>query len=105
MKRQSNNYNLTKFACYTSYFTMSSVFSLPPLLFVTLHGMYGISYTLLGTLVLTNFCTQLAIDLVFTFFAKYFNVAKTVRVMPLITSAGLFIYAFSPFIFPNAVYA
>ena len=84
---------------------MSSVFSLPPLLFVTLHGMYGISYTLLGTLVLTNFCTQLAIDLVFTFFAKYFNVAKTVRVMPLITSAGLFIYAFSPFIFPNAVYA
>ena len=105
MKRRANNYSLTKFACYTSYFTMSSVFSLPPLLFVTLHNMYGISYTLLGTLVLTNFCTQLAIDLVFTFFAKYFNVAKTVRVMPLITSAGLFIYAFSPFIFPNAVYA
>lgn len=51
------NYKRTKLACYTAYFTMSSVFSLPPLLFVTLHELYDISYTLLGTLVLTNFCT------------------------------------------------
>ena len=53
------NYRRATLACYTAYFTMSSVFSLPPLLFATLHEMYGISYTLLGTLVLTNFCTQL----------------------------------------------
>ena len=83
------NYKRTKLACYTAYFTMSSVFSLPPLLFVTFHEMYGISYTLLGTLVLTNFCTQLGIDLIFTVFSKHFNVAKVVRIMPLITSAGL----------------
>jgi len=51
----------TKLACYAAYFTMSSVFSLPPLLFVTFHEMYRVSYTLLGTLVLTNFCTQLAV--------------------------------------------
>lgn len=44
---------------------MSSIFSLPPLLFVTLREAYGISYTLLGTLVLTNFCTQLIVDLIF----------------------------------------
>ena len=46
------DYKKTKRACYVSYFSMSSVFCLPPLLFVTFHELYGISYTLLGTLVL-----------------------------------------------------
>jgi len=94
----------TKLACFAAYFTMSSIFCLPPLLFVTLRNMYNISYTLLGTLVLANFCTQLAIDLIFTLFSKYFNVKKVVRVMPLITSSGLIIYALIPTFFPNIAY-
>ncbi len=98
------NFKRTKLACYTAYFTMSSIFSLPPLLFASLQDLYGISYTLLGTLVLTNFCTQLTVDLIFTVFTKYFNVKKVVRVMPLITSAGLFIYALSPTLFPQNTY-
>ncbi|MCQ2436564.1 MAG: MFS transporter [Clostridia bacterium] len=98
------NYNRTRLACYTAYFTMSSVFSLPPLLFLTLREMYGISYTLLGTLVLTNFCTQLAIDLIFTFFSKHFNIKKVVRTMPLITSLGLAVYALIPTLFPDLAY-
>lgn len=101
----TKNFRLTKLACYTAYFTMSSVFSLPPLLFATLQNMYGISYTLLGTLVLVNFCTQLAVDLIFTAFSKYFNVKKIVTVMPLITSLGLFIYAVIPTILPRYAYA
>lgn len=99
------NYKRTKFACYTAYFTMSSVFSLPPLLFVTLRQMYGISYTLLGTLVLTNFCTQLTVDLIFTLFSKHFNVRKVVKIMPLITSGGLMVYALIPTFFPEFAYA
>ena len=94
----------TKLACFSAYFTMSSVFSLPPLLFVTFHRLYGISYTLLGTLVLTNFCTQLAIDLVFTLFSKHFNVKKVIRVMPLITSLGLVTYALVPYFLPQFAY-
>ena len=99
------NFKRTKFACYAAYFTMSSIFSLPPLLFVTLHETYDVSYTLLGTLVLTNFCTQLAIDLIFTVFTKYFNVKKVVRAMPLITSAGLLTYALVPMLLPQYAYA
>ena len=67
------NYKRTKLACYSAYVTMASAFALPPLLFVTFHDMYGVSYTLLGTLVLTNFCTQLTVDLILSFFSKYFN--------------------------------
>ena len=98
------NYRRTKFACYSAYLTMASIFALPPLLFVTFHDMYGVSYTLLGTLVLVNFCTQLGIDLAFTFFSRYFNSKLMVRVMPIITSAGLALYAFSPAIFGENVY-
>lgn len=99
-----NKYKLTRIACFTAYYTMASVFSLPPLLFVTFHKMYGVSWTLLGTLVLTNFCTQLLIDLIFTVFSKKFNVPLVVKIMPLITALGLAIYALSPVIFADNVY-
>jgi len=100
----AQNFKRTKFACYAAYFTMSSIFCLPPLLFVTLQNMYGISYTLLGTLVLVNFCTQLTVDLIFTVFSKKFNFQKIVKFMPLITSLGLLIYALVPTFFPDAAY-
>ncbi len=100
----NQNFKRTKLACYTAYFTMSSIFSLPPLLFVTLRQMYGISYTLLGTLVLINFCTQLGIDLIFSLFSKHFNIKKVVRIMPLITTLGLVIYALIPTFFPQIAY-
>ena len=98
------NFKRTKLACYTAYFTMSSIFSLPPLLFMTFHNLYNISYTLLGTLVLTNFCTQMLVDLIFTMFSKKFNIKKVVRIMPCITSSGLFIYALVPNFFPQYAY-
>ena len=101
---KQTDYNRTKFSCYFTYVAGAAIFSLPPLLFLTFHEMYGISYTLLGTLVLINFFTQLGIDLVFTFFAKYFNVKLVVRLLPALTSAGLFLYALSPIVFPNQVY-
>lgn len=99
------NYKRTKLACYAAYFTMSSIFILPPLLFATLQDTYGISYTLLGTLVLTNFCTQMLVDLLFSLFAKKFNERLLVRVTPLITSLGLVIYALVPTLLPQFAYA
>jgi len=98
------HYKRTRFACFSAYFTMSSIFCVPPLLFVTFRELYGISYTLLGTLVLTNFCTQLLIDLVFTAFSKHFDLKKIVRITPLVTSLGLALYALLPTLFPNHAY-
>ncbi len=94
----------TKFACYYTYLAMSSVFSLPPILFMTFREMYGISFTLLGTLVLVNFCTQLAIDLVFSFFGKHFDPHLSLRVTPLLTGLGLMVYALVPLFFPQHAY-
>ena len=95
----------TKRTCFYTFLAMSSAFSLPPLLFVTFRETYGISYTLLGTLVLINFCTQLIVDLIFSFFSKYFNIKLTIRIMPLLTSLGLSVYAIVPTLFPEYAYA
>lgn len=99
------NYRRTKHSCYFTYLAMSTVFSLPPLLFGTFHEMYAISYTLLGTLVLTNFITQLSVDLVFSFFSKYFNMRLVARCMPLLTTLGLLVYALFPAFLPQYAYA
>ena len=100
----SNQYKKAKYACYSSYFTMTAAFSVPPLLFVTLRELYGISYTLLGSLVLVNFCTQLLVDLIFTVFAKRFNMHLTARIMPCFTTLGMLVFALVPTFFPDYAY-
>lgn len=104
MTATAQNFKRTRFACFYTYLALSSVFCLPPMLFVTFRETYGISYTLLGTLVLVNFVTQLTVDLIFTFFTKYFNIHKTVTVMPLLTTTGLLVYALVPTFFPQHAY-
>ena len=93
-----------RFACYTSNISMSVVSTLSPLLFLTFREQYGVSYSLLGLLVLINFVTQLTIDLIFSFFSHKFNIAKTVKFTPLLTSIGLILYALAPVIFPQNIY-
>lgn len=98
------NYRRTRFACFFAYLAMASIFVLPAMLFTTFRQMYEISFTLLGTLIVVNFCTQMTIDLIFTFFSKYFNIRATVRVMPLLTAIGLLLYALTPAFFPEHAY-
>ena len=97
-------YKRLKWACYFTSVSMSVVSNLSPLLFLTFKSLYGISYTLLGTLVLVNFVTQLTVDLVFSFFSHKFNIEKTVRMMPVITAVGLVAFAVLPWIFPTNTY-
>lgn len=99
-----NNFNRTKYSCYYTYLASAPVFCLPPMLFSTFHNTYNISYTLLGTLVLINFCTQLIVDLLFSFFSKHFNIKKTICTMPVLCSLGMFVYAVTPTIWPQHAY-
>lgn len=98
-------YGRIKAACYTANASMSVVASLSPLLFLTFRRLYGLSFSMLGALVLINFCTQLTVDLILSFFSHKFNLAGMVRVTPALTALGLFIYGAFPFFFPRAVYA
>lgn len=100
----TNKYTRLKCACYATNITMSIVGNLSPLLFLTFRTLYGISYSLLGLLVVINFFTQLIIDLIFSFFSHKFNISKTVKNTPAIAIIGLLIYALWPYILPNHVY-
>ncbi len=104
MKTMDKNYGPLKYACYTSNIAMAIVGNLSPILFLTFRSQYGISYSLLGLLVLINFFTQLIIDLIFSFFSHKFNIQKTVRAMPVLTFFGLLIYAVFPVLMPQNAY-
>jgi len=93
-----------KLGCYASGASMSVTGNLAPLLFITFREAYGISFSLLGLLVLVNFCTQLLVDLMFSFFSHKFNIKLTVKSIPYITIFGLVVFALAPYVFPNAVY-
>ncbi len=97
-------YQRVKYACYFTNISMSIVGNLSPLLFLTFRSMYGISYSLLGLLVLVNFSTQLAVDLILSFFSYRFDLNKLVRMTPVLTVIGLGIYAAGPLIFPSSAY-
>ena len=99
-----NPYQKTKFACYYSYIASAAAFALPPILFVTFHENYGISYTLLGTLVLVGFCIQLGVDLFFSFFAGKLPLKALVRLMPCLTTVGLAAYGLLPYFFPEQAF-
>lgn len=99
-----NRYTRLKWACYTMNMVMSIVGNLSPILFLTFRSLYGISYSLLGLLVLINFVTQLGIDLIFSFFSHRFSIPKAIKSGPVLGAVGLLIYALWPFVFPEHVY-
>ena len=97
-------YSRAKWACYAGNITQAITCNIPPLLFLTFHSLYDISYSLLGLLVLVFFFSQLGIDLIFSFFAHKFNIKKTVRSMPVLAIIGLTLYALLPKFFPDYTY-
>ena len=98
------DFKRVKLGCFSTNVAMAVVGNLSPVLFLTFHELYNISYTLLGLLVLINFFTQLMIDLIFSFFSHKFNIELAVKITPFLTVIGLGAYALSPFIFPGNIY-
>lgn len=93
-----------KYACYSGSVAMAAISTISPLLFVTFHSTYGISYSLLGLLVLINFVTQLIMDLVFSFFSHRFNIAVVVKGTGFLAAVGMLIFAGCPWVLPDLVY-
>lgn len=99
----TKKYRRLKLACYATNVSMAIVSNFPPLLFLTFRSLYGISYTLLGLLVLINFCTQLAVDLIFSFFSHKFNIPLSTKLIPVLTFSGIAIYALCPFVLSGSM--
>ena len=65
------NYKSTLHACYFGYITQAIVVNLAPLLFIIFQDEFGISFEMIGRLILINFGTQIAADY---FAARYADV-------------------------------
>lgn len=100
----NNEFSRVKYACYMANVTMSAIANLTPVLLLTFHNIYNLSFSLLAVLVVVNFCTQLGIDLIFSFYSHKFNIEKTVKLIPLISAFGLMVYAVLPVISPKFAY-
>lgn len=100
----NKNYKRVRLGCYFAGFSMSAAVNISAILFITFNELYSISFTALGFLVLVNFCTQLGIDLVFTFFSHKFNIERTIKNIPLLVLAGLAVYIAIPMAFPSYAY-
>ena len=96
-----NNEKRVRYACYFTNISMSVVGNLPAILFLTFRRLYGLSYSLMGSLVLINFFTQLIVDLIFSFFSHKINISKAVKRIPIITIVGLLIYGLVPVFFKD----
>lgn len=97
----TKNYRRVKYGCYVTNVAMSVVCNLSPVLFLTFRQLYGISFSLLGSLVLIGFFTQLLIDLAFSFFSHKFNIPAAVKLTPVLTVVGLVLYALLPVLLPK----
>lgn len=93
-----------KYACYSGSFAMAAIVTISPLLFITLRTMYGISYSLLGLLVLINFVTQLIVDLIFSFFSHRFNITIAIKCTGFLACLGMLIFSGWAWLFPELVY-
>ena len=60
------NWKSTRRACYLGFITQAVNVNLAPLLFVIFQRNYGFSFEQIGRLILINFCTQIAADVVAT---------------------------------------
>jgi MFS family permease len=101
MCNTKQKYKLTKYACYYTSLTNSAAFALPPILFLIFRESFSLSFTMLGSLVLINFVTQLVLDLIFTFFSSRFNTRTCLKLTPLVSTLGLALYAILPTLFPS----
>ena len=102
--KKMTNTKRIRSACYCMNVAMAVIGNLPPILFLTFHNKFGISFSLLGLLVLFNFSTQLIVDLIFSFFSHKFNIPLTVKLTPLISVLGLVIFVLWPTFLPSCAY-
>lgn len=100
----SQNVARLKWACYITNISMSVVSNFAPILFLGFRELYGISYSMLGLLVLVNFSTQLAVDLFLSFFSHLVNKDLLVRLTPVLTMLGLVSFAAAPMLFADNVF-
>ncbi len=98
---KKNDYKSTLHACYLGYITQALIVNLPPLLFVVFRDKFGLSYTMLGSLVVVIFITQLIVDALAIKFVDKIGYRVSAVAAHLFAAVGMVALAFLPGIMPS----
>lgn len=93
---QNINYKSTLNACYLGYITQALIVNLPPLLFVVFKDKFGFSYSMLGSLVVVIFMTQLVVDALAIRFVDKIGYRKSAVMAHFFAAVGMIALAFLP---------
>ncbi len=94
-------YKDTLIACYLGYITQAIVNNLAPLLFIIFQDEFSISFEQIGRLILINFGTQIAADILTVRYADRVGHRRMLVLAHLMSAAGLVGLAIFPHIFPT----
>lgn len=95
------DYKSTLHACYLGYITQALIVNLPPLLFVVFKNKFGLSYTMLGSLVMIGFVTQLIVDALSIRFLDRIGYRASAVAAHAFAAVGMIALAFLPRILPH----
>lgn len=97
----NDDYKSTLHACYLGYISQALIVNLPPLLFVVFQERFGLSYTLLGSLVAIGFVTQLTVDALAIGFVERIGQRKSAVLALALAAVGMIAFAFLPDLLPS----
>ena len=93
-------YRTTIFACFVSAVVQAVIVNYAPLLFITFQSTYHIPITQITWLITVNFCVQLSVDFLSTFFVDKIGYRICMVTAQLAAALGLILLAVLPEIMP-----
>jgi predicted neutral ceramidase superfamily lipid hydrolase len=95
------NYKSTLHACYLGYITQALIVNLPALLFVVFQEEFGLSYTMLGSLGLLVFVTQIVVDTLAVRFVDKIGQRMSAMLAHAFASVGMVALPLLPRVLPS----
>ena len=99
---ENANYKGTLYACYLAYITQALIVNLPPILFIVFRDKFGLNYTMLGSLVMVNFVTQLIVDALAIKYVDKIGHRRAAVIAHALSAVGMILLALLPQIMENA---
>ncbi|MCM1104615.1 MAG: MFS transporter [Clostridium sp.] len=100
-QKQTNQYRKTVYACYLGFITQAISANFTPLLFLTFHTTFGISFGRLALISTVFYFTQLLVDLFCARFVDMIGYRNSVVLSEITSALGLVGLAFLPQLLPN----
>lgn len=99
--KKTKGFTLTKNACYLGYIVQAIVNNFAPLLFLTFHYGFAVSFEKLALLSGLNFVIQLTVDLLAAAYADRIGYQRLAVASQLCSTLGLIGFAALPFLLPR----